>query len=73
MLIHYNHSTVTEAEKETMTVCLHLHQHFSIVFFFFLQYLHDELEKLRPILFRLATESEDGDEGLGVFRFLSIE
>ena len=21
MLIHYNHSTVTEAEKETMTVC----------------------------------------------------
>ncbi|UJR10896.1 hypothetical protein I4U23_015084 [Adineta vaga] len=47
MLIHYNQSTVTEAEKETMT------------------YLHDELEKLRPILFRLATESEDGDEGLG--------
>jgi ADP-ribosylation factor-binding protein GGA len=47
MLIHYNHSTVTEAEKETMT------------------YLHDELEKLRPVLFRLATESEDGDEGLG--------
>ncbi|CAF1375750.1 unnamed protein product [Adineta steineri] len=47
MLIHYNHSTVTEAERETMT------------------YLHDELEKLRPVLFRLATESEDGDEGLG--------
>ncbi|CAF1607940.1 unnamed protein product [Rotaria magnacalcarata] len=47
MLIHYNHSTVTEAEKETMS------------------YLHEELEKFRPILFRLATESEDGDEGLG--------
>ncbi|CAF3740690.1 unnamed protein product [Rotaria sp. Silwood1] len=47
MLIHYNHSTVTEAEKETMS------------------YLRDELEKFRPVLFRLATESEDGDEGLG--------
>lgn len=30
-----------------------------------MQFLHDELEKLRPILFRLATDSDDDDEGLG--------
>ncbi|CAF0734273.1 unnamed protein product [Didymodactylos carnosus] len=47
MLVHYNHSSVTDAEKETM------------------KYLHDELEKLRPVLYRLASETEDSDDGLG--------
>ncbi|CAF0913471.1 unnamed protein product [Didymodactylos carnosus] len=47
MLVHYNHTSVTDAEKETM------------------KYLYDELEKLRPVLFRLVSESEDANDGLG--------
>lgn len=53
MLIHFNSTTISDGEKETM------------------EYLHDELEKFRPILFRLATESEDGDESLGEILSLS--
>lgn len=53
MLTHFNPSTVSEPEKETI------------------QFLHEELEKFRPILFRLATESEDGDDSLGEILSLS--
>lgn len=43
----------------------------SICLFFFLnKFLHDELEKFRPILFRLASETDEDDQGLGSFSAL---
>lgn len=46
---------------------------FSVLTWFLLQDLYQRCEKMRPTLFRLASDTEDNDEALGMLGGLSLD
>ncbi len=66
MLAQYDKSTASQSEVETMKV-LHFHWYdFNCFNFFFAKLIYDELAKKQPNVIKLAAETDDNDDGIGM-------